>query len=175
MILSDLDLKRHIDSGRLEIIPMCEETIIENGLDLRFGKEFARAKCDETLFDVRVASNVNKYYQIYSDVSEFVIPPHSRCLSHTLEKVILPKDLMGFCELRSSYARLGLAIPPTIIDAGFKGQLTIEIIGSSFPVKVYPLDRFLHVVFSSLTSPVIKPYTGKYQHQRGIQLPTFKG
>jgi dCTP deaminase len=175
MILSDVDLKRYISSGKLQISAMAGETIRENGLDLRFGREFAVMKRrDDKPFDSRGANAVHQYFDVYSDVSEFTIPPHSRCLSHTFERIKLPKDLMGFCELRSSYARLGLSIPPTIVDAGFEGQLTIEIIGGSFPVKVYPLDRFLHLVFNELTSPVVKPYTGKYQGQTGVQLPMFK-
>lgn len=176
MILSDLDLKRYLDSGRLQISTLNEESIRENGLDLRFGREFAVMKRRVGQpFDVRGTNDVGQYFDVYSEVSDFVIPPYSRCLAHTLEKVKLPRDLMGFCELRSSYARLGLSIPPTIIDAGFEGQLTIEIVGSSFPVRVYPLDRFLHVVFSELTCPAVKPYAGKYQSQRGVQLPIFKG
>ncbi|KON29907.1 hypothetical protein AC480_02270 [miscellaneous Crenarchaeota group archaeon SMTZ1-55] len=174
MILSDGDLKRYLEAGSLQMIPMSEECIRENGLDLRFGRDFAVMKGDREPFDVRGDNDVGQYYAIHSDVTTFVIPPRSRCLAHTVETVTLPQDLMGFCELRSSYARLGLSIPPTIIDAGFEGQLTIEIVGSVFPVKVYPLDRFLHVVFSRLTSPVEKPYAGTYQRQRGIQLPRFK-
>jgi dCTP deaminase len=175
MILSDLDLKRYLDAERLQINPLNEESIRENGLDLRFGREFAVMKGRVGKpFDVRSANDVGQFFDVYSEVSDFVIPPHSRCLAHTLETVKLPKDLMGFCELRSSYARLGFSIPPTIVDAGFEGQLTIELSGSSFPVKVYPFDRFLHVVFSELTSPTVKPYTGKYQSQTGVQLPIFK-
>jgi len=175
MILSDVDLKRYLDAGRLQISPLNEESIRENGLDLRFGREFAVMKNGvEQPFDIRGANDVGQYFEVSSEVSDFVIPSHSRCLAHTLETVKLPKDLMGFCELRSSYARLGFSIPPTIIDAGFEGQLTIELIGSAFPVKVYPHDRFLHLVFGELTCPTVKPYTGKYQSQTGVQLPIFK-
>ena len=175
MILSDVDLERYLDAGRLQISPLNEESIRENGFDLRFGREFAVLKTGaEQPFDVRGTNNVSQYFEVSSDVSEFVVPPHSRCLAHTLEAVKLPKDLVGFCELRSSYARLGFSIPPTIIDAGFAGQLTIEIVGSAFPVKVYPNDRFLHVVFSELTCPTVKPYIGKYKSQTGVQLPIFR-
>jgi dCTP deaminase len=125
-------------------------------------------------FDVRGGKEVGQYYDVHSNVSAFVISSCSRCLAHTLETVTLPKDLMGFCELRSSYARLDLSIPPTIIDAGFEGQLTIEIVGSSSPVKVYPFNRCLHVVFSMLTTPAVKACAGKYLRQRGVQLPIFK-
>lgn len=175
MILSDLDLKRYLDAGRLQISPLNEESIRENGLDLRFSREFAVMKNRvEQPFDIRGANEADQFFDMYSEMSDFMIPPHSRCLAHTLETVKPPKDLMEFCELRSSYARLGFSIPPTIIDAGFEGQLTIELIGSAFPVKVYPLDRFLHVVFSELTCPTVKPYTGKYQSQTGVQLPIFE-
>jgi dCTP deaminase len=81
---------------------------------------------------------------------------------------------MAFVNLRSSYARIGLTVPPTIIDANFEGQLTIEMIGGEFPVRLYSGERFIHVVFAKLTSPVEKPYSGRYQRQRGIKLPVFK-
>jgi len=61
----------------------------------------------------------------------------------------------------------------TIVDAGFEGNLTIELIGSAFPVRLYAGERFIHLVFAKLTSPVEKPYKGKYQRQRGVTLPKF--
>ena len=105
---------------------------------------------------------------------EFVINPREHVLLHTIEYIKLPLDLMGFVNLRSSYARIGLTIPPTIIDANFEGQLTIELVGGDFPVKLYAGDRFIHVVFAKLSSPVEKPYMGRYQGQRGVRLPSFK-
>jgi dCTP deaminase len=86
----------------------------------------------------------------------------------------MPDDLMGFVNLRSSYARIGLTIPPTIIDAGFEGQVVVEVVGGEVPVDLYPGDRFIHVVFAKLSKPVEKPYRGVYQGQRGIVLPRFR-
>ena len=102
VILSDGDLKRYLEAGSLQMIPMSEECIRENGLDLRFGRDFAVMKGDREPFDVRGGNDGGQYYAIHSDVTTFVIPPRSRCLAHTLETVTLPQDLMGFCELRSS-------------------------------------------------------------------------
>jgi len=59
----------------------------------------------------------------------------------------------------------------TVIDSGFKGNITIELIGSTIPVRVYPKQRFLHVVLLRTSSPVYKPYAGKYQGQRGVTPP----
>ncbi|HDJ67129.1 MAG TPA: dCTP deaminase [Nitrososphaeria archaeon] len=173
MILSDFDLWNYIRSGRLRIEPFREDVVRENGLDLRIGEEIARMKNSEKLLDTHAHEDIEEYYVIESG-KEFVIHPREHVLLHTIEYIKLPLDLMGFVNLRSSYARIGLTIPPTIIDANFEGQLTIELIGGDFPIKLYAGDRFIHVVFAKLSSPVEKPYEGKYQGQRGVRLPSFK-
>ena len=170
MILSDWDIRVYIEKKLLVIDPLFEDTIRENGVDLRFGYEFCRFRknfrgiIDSKEYDPRD-------FLECMDVSEdkgFVIQPLEHILATTLEWVELPHDLIGFVNLRSTFARLSLYIPPTAIDAGFKGQVTIEIIGGSLPVRVYPGQRFLHVIFARTSSPVYRPYRGKYQGQRGV-------
>jgi dCTP deaminase len=78
---------------------------------------------------------------------------------------------MGFVSLKSTYARLGLSIPPTIVNAGSEGELTIELIGGPFPVKIRRGDRIVQIVFVKLSSPTQKPYSGRYQNQRGPTIP----
>lgn len=174
MILSDFDLWNYIRNGRLAIEPFHDEVIRENGLDLRLGRQIARMKKSIKVFDVHKDYNVDEFYEI-EEADSFIINPGEHVLLHTIEYIKLPLDLMGFVNLRSSYARIGLSIPPTIIDANFEGQLTIELIGGEFPVRLHAGDRFIHVVFARLSSPVEKPYCGKYQCQRGVRLPSFKG
>jgi dCTP deaminase len=172
VILSDFDLWNYIRNGRLRIEPFSEDVVRENGLDLRIGRQIARFNKNSKVFDTKKSDAANFY--TLEEAEEFVINPHEHVLLHTLEYLALPKDLMGFVNLRSSYARIGLTIPPTIIDANFEGELTIELVGGEFPVKLYSGDRFLHVVFARLSSIVEKPYTGKYQGQRGVRLPSFR-
>ncbi|MEM0079544.1 MAG: dCTP deaminase [Nitrososphaerota archaeon] len=173
MILSDFDLWAYIKGGRLVIDPFDESIVRENGVDLRIGRYIARMKKVDEPLDTRDSSNIEEYYKI-EEGDSFIIWPHEHVLLHTLEYIRLPLDLMGFVNLRSSYARIGLTIPPTIIDANFEGELTIELVGGDFPVKLYCGDRFLHVVFAKLSSTVEKPYMGKYQGQRGVRLPSFR-
>lgn len=172
MILSDFDLWNYIKSGRLQIIPFSEDIVRENGLDLRIGKQIARFNKKLEVFDTH-NSDPNSFFS-FEEGESFIIQPKEHVLLHTMEYLVLPKDLMGFVNLRSSYARIGLTIPPTIIDANFEGELTIELVGGDFPVKLYAGDRFLHVVFARLSSIVEKPYKGKYQGQRGVRLPSFR-
>ncbi|HID04691.1 MAG TPA: dCTP deaminase [Candidatus Caldiarchaeum subterraneum] len=172
MILSDFDLWNYLNSKRLVIEPFSAEIVRENGVDLRIGNTIARFKQTDNVFDVH-SSEVMEFFTV-EEGDSFVINPREHVLLHTIEYVKLPTDLMGFVNLRSSYARIGLTIPPTIIDANFQGQLTIELVGSDFPVRLYSGDRFLHVVFARLSSAVEKPYSGKYQGQTGVRLPLFK-
>ncbi len=173
MILSDFDLWNYIRSRRLVIEPFREDVVRENGLDLRIGRQIARMKSVNRVFDVHRDDIAAEFYELEESES-FIIGPREHVLLHTQEYLKLPLDLMGFVNLRSSYARIGLSIPPTIIDANFEGELTIELVGGEFPVKLYAGDRFLHVVFAKLSSPVDKPYSGRYQGQRGVRLPSFK-
>lgn len=85
------------------------------------------------------------------------------CTQETLE---LPDNLMAFVEIRSTWARSGFFLPPTIVDAGFKGNLTLEILNCG--TKLFPVgERFAHLIFAPTSSPCV-PYAGKYQGQSGI-------
>ena len=171
MILGDRDLKYYLEKGWIKIVPFSEEIVRENGIDLRIGAEFARLKKTERVFDT--TEKIENFYETINS-NDIIIYPHEHILMTTHEYIELPNDVMAFVNLRSTYARLGLSIPPTIVDAGFKGQLTIEVVGSEFPVKLESGQRFLHLIFARTLTPVEKPYNGKYQGQQEVTLPKFE-
>jgi len=175
MILSDFDLTSYIRSGRLVIEPLSEEIIRENGIDLRLGNQIARLRDTDEVLDTRNPEADLSSFYVIEEGETFIINPREKVLLTSLEYIKLPNDLMAFVELRSSFARLGLLMPPTIIDAGFEGTVTLEIQGSSFPIKLYRGQRFAHVIFSRTLNPVFKPYKGKYQGQQGVTLPKLSG
>ena len=54
------------------------------------------------------------------------------------------------------------------IDAGFRGQITLEIQNQSmFNVRLYSGMRICQLVYCQMTSPCFNPYNGKYQFQKG--------
>jgi len=170
LILGDRDLRYYIERGLLVVKPFSDEIIRENGIDLRLAPEVARLRPTDKILDTKLGGYVEDYYEIERGDS-FIIYSNERVLLSTIEYIKLPDDLMAFVNLRSTYARLGLVLPPTIVDAGFEGTLTIEVLGGAFPVKLYAGERFVHLIFSRLTSPVERPYSGAYQGQVGIRLP----
>ena len=173
MILSDFDLKSYINSGRLYIDPFWDGIVRENGIDLRLGSEVCEMLETREPLDPYSEWEAKEYFRCYQANVEgfFYTKPWGRYLMHTMEYIRLPPELAGFVELRSTFARLGFMIPPTIIDGGFEGQLTIEVQAPPFPVKLGIGTRFLHVILSKVSTPIERPYKGAYQGQRGVRLP----
>jgi len=175
MILSDFELKHMISSKRLVVEPLSDDTVQQNGVDLKISSEIAMgtSRSNAECMDASSNEETKRFYEIVKSRNGYLILSslHHYLLS-TQEYLELPNDLMGFCGLRSTFARLGFVSPLTIVDAGFKGTLTIEAFyGGSASIKIPVGCRFLHVVFAKLTTQVDSPYRGYYQNQRGIKLP----
>ena len=144
MILSGRDIQLYIETKKLIITPVTDEQFQQNGVDLILDS-----------VDAENTSN-NKDLFIKGDFR----------LGRTKEYFEMPDDLMAFVELRSTWARKGIMLPPTIVDAGFKGTLTLEIV--AFQTQKIPIgQRFAHLIFCKTSGPCI-PYSGKYQGQVNI-------
>lgn len=139
MILSGRDVDWYISTGKLVIEPLGVGQVQQNGIDLILGE-------------------VENRERPFSH-GEFR-------LGCTREHISMPDNLMAFVQLRSTWARSGFVVPPTVVDAGFVGTLTLEIL--SFRKQLAPIgERFVHLIFGMLSGPAT-PYAGKYQGQRGI-------
>ena len=172
VILSDRDILALARMGELVVEPLEEEVVRENGLDLRVGRSYCRFRKTSRVFDPRSPGDPGEFYEC-GESDSIIVGPGEHVLLHTIEYLRLPPYIAGLVNLRSTWARLGLYIPATVVDAGFEGQLTIEVVGSSFPVKLYPGDRFLHLILVKLGTPAMRPYEGEYRGQKGVRLPKF--
>lgn len=167
MILSDNDIREALSSGLLVIKPLSDDTVRENGVDLKVGSELLRFNHGQEV-DLSIKASTEGIYSKEEIAEFFVLNPGERVLIKTNEEIKMPNDMVGFCNLRSTFARLGITIPPTIVDAGFEGFLTILMIGGGEKVKVPKGMRFLHLVFSTTKTPVGKAYAGKYQKSKDV-------
>lgn len=174
MILSDFDLRSAISGKRLVIEPFVDELVRENGVDLRLDNEIGRhvEGRPDFVMDPSNESHIASSFKVEKGQKELILNEKEQVLLTTYEKVELPDDLMGFVELRSSWARHGLSVPPTIIDAGFSGNITLEVINNCpYKIKLLPLQRFAHIIFAKTSSKVTGIYSGQYKGQKGVRLP----
>ena len=148
MVLTGHDVGWYIERQRLVIRPITADQMQQNGIDLRLA---------ETVVQIGMPGPALCFTHGQSH------------LGHTEEYLELPDDLMAFVQLRSTWARRGLLLPPTVVDAGFKGDLTLEIFCGGPDLAIPVGERFIHLVFLRLTGPA-EPYNGKYQFQQGVTL-----
>jgi dCTP deaminase len=103
------------------------------------------------------------------------IPPNSFVLGRSVEYFRIPRKVLALCFGKSTYARCGVVVNVTPLEAEWEGFVTIEIANvGPRPVKVYANEGIAQVIFlesDEECSVSYKDKKGVYQAQRGITPP----
>jgi dCTP deaminase len=176
MILADVDIRKELAAGRIEIDPFDDAAVQPSSVDLHVDAQFrVFANSRYPYIDVRAPMpDLTELVEITGD-EPFILHPGEFVLGSTRERVRLPDDLVARLEGKSSLGRLGLLIHSTAgyVDPGWDGYLTLELSNvASLPITIYAGMKIGQISFFRLTSPAENPYgsarTGsKYQGQRG--------
>ena len=176
MILSDRTIRECLEAGRIVLDPMDETAVQPSSVDVRLDHRFLVFR-NHTRGFIDVKDDLSDLTESIeaSDDKPFILHPGEFVLGSTLERVALPDDLVARLEGKSSLGRLGLLIHSTagFIDAGFDGQITLELSNvASLPITLYPGMRVGQVSFMQMTTAAENAYgTGeigsKYQGQVG--------
>ena len=160
MILSDMGLKKLVEQGYLPD----GLTIGPSSVDLTLSDSFGWPNPQK---EEIVLGEPVPHEQVTTD--RFVLQPHHFVLASTAEILRIPEDMAAYVEGRSSIGRLGLQVQNAgFIDAGFHGQITLELANQSpFPIVLQKGTRICQVVFVQMSEPAQKPYAGKYGGQIG--------
>jgi len=98
-----------------------------------------------------------------------VIDPGVQELVATIERIELDLNMVGFLNIRSSFAREGVIGSFALVDPGFRGQLTIALFNASKQrVKIKEGERFVQVTFAKLGGTAKRGYVGRYQDSQGV-------
>lgn len=172
VVLSKKDIKRCILNKELIIDPLNEDLLGPCDINLRISENYARIKNIQQPLDLGEVGNkpINGKYFSFQKDKKYIIQPNEHLLIESIEYLKMPKYLTALIALRSTFSRLGLSTPPTLIDPGFKGKIVFHLIGSSYPIWLYEGMAVFKVIFM-YTPTNIEAYSGKYQDQYGIILP----
>ena len=176
MVLSDRDIKKELESGRLIVEPLVEDFIQPASIDVRLGSNFRVFKNSQHAFIDPCIQQPELTESI--DVDEdgsFILHPGQFVLGTTLERIVVPDDILGKLEGKSTLGRLGLMIHSTAgyVDPGWDGELTLELSNvCTLPIKLRPGMRIGQLSFERMSSPVERPYGSEnlgshYQGQSG--------
>ncbi|MBM3451393.1 MAG: dCTP deaminase [Armatimonadetes bacterium] len=104
-----------------------------------------------------------------------LIPPNSFVLGRSVERFRMPRDVTGVVIGKSTYARAGILVNVTPLEAGWEGTVTIEVSNlTPLPARVYAGEGIAQVLFFQGAEPPETSYGdrgGIYQKQTGITLP----
>ena len=176
MLISDRDIRKELNDGRIVLEPFDESMIQPASVDVRIDRFFRLFDNHRyPVIDPAVEQSELTHLIDVGPDEPFILHPGEFVLGATYERVTLPDDVAARLEGKSSLGRLGLLTHSTagFIDPGFSGQITLELSNvSNLPIKLYPGMRIGQVCFSQLYSPVKHPYgdeclSSKYQNQRG--------
>ncbi|AOS66088.1 dCTP deaminase [Actinoalloteichus hymeniacidonis] len=176
MLLSDLDLRKEIDGGRLTLDPFEPELVQPSSIDVRLDR-FFRVFDNTKYTHIDPALQQDELTSLVETEGDdpFVLHPGEFVLGSTFEVVGLPSDLAGRLEGKSSLGRLGLLTHSTagFIDPGFSGHITLELSNvANLPITLWPGMKIGQLCLFRLSSPAENPYGStkagsRYQDQRG--------
>ena len=176
MILSDRDLWRELDAGRLIVDPLGPEAVQPCSIDLYLSQSFRVMDPHASqVIDMRALGDVQTRPVEVPNKEPFVLHPGEFALACTMETVGIPAHLCARVEGKSSLGRVGLMIHSTAgwIDAGFHGQITLEMVNvSRLPILLRPGRKIAQLAVMELTSAARHPYGSEqlgshYQGQTG--------
>ena len=92
-------------------------------------------------------------------------------IASAIEEFDMPADLVGIVHDKSTWARQGLSVFNTVIEPGWKGFLTLELVFHGSKDVVIPAGSGIaQVIFTSLAHDA--SYEGKYQYQADMPVPS---
>lgn len=169
MVLSDKDIRKYIEAGKIKITPKpdLDEQLGSCSIDFHLGHTFKIFNHSKYPYiDPRNSSLSSEIMKeiVVADGDAFIMRPGEFCLATTVENLALTNDILGRLEGRSSLGRIGIIVHSTAarFDPGWDGKPVMELgnIGV-MPVALYPGMRVCSFTFEQVSSPVDNPYKNR--------------
>jgi dCTP deaminase len=181
MVLSDKEIKEYVK--KYKMIEPFQNSQVKRG-KISFG-------LSSYGYDFRLADEFKIFTNVYSatvDPKNFsekafidfkgkvcIIPPNSFVLGRSLEYFRIPRDVVGICLGKSTYARCGIVVNVTPLEPEWEGYITVEISNTTpLPAKIYANEGICQIIFAKgnqVCEVSYKDRKGKYQKQTKLTLP----
>ncbi len=171
MFLSDVDIKKGVESGALIIEPFNQAQLQLASYDVVLGNEFEVV--DRHM--IEASDPARKIYPTtrkltVPDDGEFVLHPGENVLGKQREFVGVDNEHLILLSGKSSLARVGLVVHNTamLFNPGHRFYPTFELVNASnIPIILRPGMTIAQLLFAKLTSPTSKSYEeiGRYDSE----------
>jgi dCTP deaminase len=87
-------------------------------------------------------------------------------IASSIERFHMPTDVLGTVKDKSTWARQGLSVFNTVIEPGWSGFLTLELVNHGpRQITLQPGMPIAQILFQKLDMATDEPYCGKYDNQ----------
>ena len=172
MILTDTDIKKAVEAGKIAITGFDKTKVGSNSYDLHLSEHLLVYTDDE------LDSKTENVYERFTIPEEgYLLVPGQLYLGSTAERT---SSLVHapFIEGKSSVGRLGMAVHVTagVGDIGFNGYWTLEITVVK-PLRIYAGMPIAQIMFFLPLGVCATPYfmkpTAKYSNQDALPAPSM--
>lgn len=142
----------------------------EAGYDIRIkqqvrfipGKLFKAEGRDGQVYAVRSSPTISINNPLENEYGAIAF--NNFTIASAMEEFEMPADMIGRVHDKSSWARQGLSVFNTVIEPGWKGFLTLELVfHGDEEITIEAGSPIAQVIFEHTVHAA--PYTGKYQNQ----------
>jgi dCTP deaminase len=146
------------------------------GYDIQLDTTFKLFKNDVQMIDGIPVIDPMNFDETSFDIIEgkqIIMPPHSFVLGVSKEYFKMPRNVTGLVMNKSTYARVGVDVFTTVIEAGWKGNLVLEFSNTTNRhVVLHANMGIAQILFIQSEDKCKTSYAdrdGKYQGQTGVQ------
>ncbi len=162
MFLSDIDIKKAVETGKITIKDFDEKRLQPVSYDVLLGNKFI-------ITDAHAIDAIDPVKKIFPKTREIIVEDGESFVLHPQMSVLgTLKDYVGSKEFliqlsgKSSLARIGLVVHNTagIINPGHYLHMTLELANfNTVPIILRPGMAIAQFTFSELSNPVSHDYT----------------
>jgi dCTP deaminase len=156
-------------TGQLRISPFSRDQVGAASIDLTLGDEIRVMDRGSGPIDVLDEEDFRDHTRVRRLDEPYVLEPGRTIHGITLERIALPRNLCGFLEGRSRFARLGLMVHVTsaFVQPGVDNRQVLEMSNvSDRPLRIHPGVRVCQIVFMRTEGESL--YTGRFAAQQKI-------
>ena len=158
-----------LNAGRLIISPFEPDQLGAASVDLTLGDEIRVIESAAAPIDLLDETDYRNHTRLRRLDEPYVLEPGCTIHGITRERISLPRDLCGFLEGRSRFARLGLMIHVTsaFVQPGVANRQVLEMSNvSNRPLRIHPGVRLCQLVLMRTEGEA--QYAGRFADQQAL-------
>lgn len=150
------------------ILNMERTKVSDHGVSYGLGEAGYDIRIKQTIHFSTVSEKRVVYLDIYDELGQITDAAEMLtgrfALASAMEQFQMPNNMVAIVHDKSTWARRGLSVFNTVIEPGWHGFLTLELVYHGNEELIIPAGAGIaQVMFHEVKAPAV--YTGKYQFQ----------